>query len=175
MPVGIDDIDLRISGSGLRLDLHLVEVAIVSIFPIALGAQEFKCSPVTGDPHRKMNIARIDSFVLGPERSVIMHDEMQMLSAAHLKPGARKGKRRPCDFFQAEDVAIKFFRPIQIGDGKSDVVQESDFHEDLRFNLGKQGSKKAFGLVRVQQILQPRNELILRFEYSLSPRQLLGT
>ena len=109
MPVRIDDIDLRVAGRRLRFDLHLVEVAIIPIFPVTLGTQEFQSTAVTGNPHCKMNVACINSFVRGPERSLVMHDEMQMLSGADLKPGARKRKRRPRDFLQAEYVAIELF------------------------------------------------------------------
>src|SRR5713101_1435804 len=94
MPVGIDDIDLRITGGRLRFDLHLVEVPIIPIFSVAFGAQEFQDPPVTGNPNCKMNIARVDSFVRSPERSIVMHDEMQMLRVPHFKPGPRKRKSR---------------------------------------------------------------------------------
>src|SRR5271167_4597022 len=107
MPVGIDNINLRITGGGPGFDFHLTEIAIARFLPIALAAQEFERAFVTLHTHCKMNIASVDSFPRSAESSVIMHDEMQMLSIADLEPGTREWERRPGDFFQAQDLAIE--------------------------------------------------------------------
>src|ERR1700719_2860230 len=114
MPVGIDDINLWITGGRLGFDLHLTEIVIIRVFAVAFATQELEGASVSRDPHRKMNIAGIYAFAGRAESSVIMHDEMEMLSFANLEPGARKRKRRPGDFFQTQDLAIELLGPIQI-------------------------------------------------------------
>src|SRR5579871_5942780 len=137
MTIRINDVDLRVTGRRFGLDLHLVEIARVGIFAVAFGSQEFHGSPVAGNAHGKMHVTRIDALPWGAEGGVIMNDKMQMLAVADLKPCARKGKWRPGDFLQTEDIAVELLRALDIGDRESDVVKESDFHDEnsLRLHL----------------------------------------
>src|SRR5580693_8798413 len=112
MPIGIDNVNLRIPGSRTRFDFHLTEITVVGIFPVTFAAQEFDSAPVTGHSYGKVNVARINTLVGRAEGGVIVDEEMQMLRVTDLKPGARKRKRRPCDFFQAEDLAVELLRPL---------------------------------------------------------------
>jgi hypothetical protein len=57
-----------------------------------------------------------------------MDDQMQLLGIAELKPGACKWEWRPRDFYDRQDLTIELSRPLDVRDGKRNVVDGVDFH-----------------------------------------------
>src|SRR5262249_57544610 len=61
--VGIADVDLRITGRGMRLKHHAKRVVKIDVFAIALGAEEIDGRVEARHPDGEMNVARVQRLV----------------------------------------------------------------------------------------------------------------
>jgi hypothetical protein len=94
MPIRVENVDPRKSGSRTWPDDHLLRIAIGGIFSISVPAQKLDGLAKNPDTHGKVDVLRVD-FVAAPERGVAVRDQMQLLPATDAKPSARKRKIRP--------------------------------------------------------------------------------
>ena len=126
MPVGIADVDLRESGGGTGLKDHAVRIVDAGILAVAFRAKEIYGRVVIRHAHRKVNVTRVERLVT--KSGTLVNDQVKLLRIAQTKPRARKIEWRPRDLFERQDLAVEPSRPVQVGNGESDVVNSGDLH-----------------------------------------------
>jgi hypothetical protein len=122
MPVGVQEVDLRVAGGRVGFDDDFLRVIIGQIFVKTSGVQLFECAAETFDTEGNVSFVDVHGRSRPPAR--IGHpNDVKLLAVRELEPCTRKRKVRALQFRESKKTAIKSSRLFDVADGDLQVMK----------------------------------------------------